>query len=833
MGRPKSNTKSKSTQSCAETAQSRRINHAQKTITRKDNEINNDDDISDENDESFLRKSPPWSSRERPSAESPSWSPRTKERPSAESPLWSSRTRERPSAESPPWPSRIRERPSAEFPPWSPRTRERPSAESSPWPSRTRERPSAEFPPWSPRTRERPSAESSPWPSRTRERPSAESPLWSPRTRERPSAESSPERVKRRRNERGKDDDDDDNYSVPPQFESITNQLQICNWLVENPAILQLATQMLNMKDTSQLALAVHASSASSASSEHVNHEKYRLIDEEIKCLFLRSRFPSCHLFDKLVRKVFPELEAYSSMARSIVDRCRRSFSDYRYQLRVSIEELVREFQSKSERRGTTVSEVEINDFISRDVIIKRIFNQYFTAVDVSEIPEITINKLIEFSKECFNIAWEGRDETNTRVFYDQIKTLDKNTEVLEIPSRNTGDKREDNNDDAKKVKKIKKDNDELVATVTDKLNTNVFNLSFALWNVLRRTDVKTFTMNIDTGLIQLMKSGGVLHVRSASDSTSTLETKANEVSIPYNFSRIGSDNRKVGDLGIKVEYFNKPVKLLNTAAELVAKNLYQLLQYSDRLPDNPPSQDNLIFKHSEDYRNRLIEYLSSINHKDEFSTFKGAISIDLNKMESTSSDTIIIDEADATGNDFGFLEEQTYSLESLLSVNKEERNIKVKEAIKNLSSRVWTLELFCALKPRKQGQTIKSQVTKKILKESNGRLDEKDLTLYLQRGFRIERVLNSIGVKWNILDAIDNLTPCFFTSTINGCQNFKIWLEIILSNEVILYNEAEIRYKQFKATLANERVMCMKQACGDCGVEFQPPSVKEFNFDF
>src|SRR5579885_3517449 len=61
-----------------------------------------------------------------------------------------------------------------------------------------------------------------------------------------------------------------------------------------------------------------------------------------------------------------------------------------------------------------------------------------------------------------------------------------------------------------------------------------------------------------------------------------------------------------VGDLGIKVEYFNKPVKLLNTAAELVAKDLYRLLQYSDRLPDNPPSRDNLIFKHSEDYRNRL-----------------------------------------------------------------------------------------------------------------------------------------------------------------------------------------------------------------------------------
>ncbi|RGB38740.1 hypothetical protein C1646_665169 [Rhizophagus diaphanus] len=152
------------------------------------------------------------------------------------------------------------------------------------------------------------------------------------------------------------------------------------------------------------------------------------------------------------------------------------------------------------------------------------------------------------------------------------------------------------------------------------------------------------------------------------------------------------------------------------------------------------------------------FEYLSSINHKNEFSTFKGALSIDLHKIKSTPPGTTIIGEADATGNDFGPLGEQMYSLESLLSVNKEERNIKLKEAIKNLSSRVWysisslvkdtisqevvrrrqlrflvsmvrsyrTLELFCTLKPRKQDQTIKSQVTKKIIKESNGRLDEK-----------------------------------------------------------------------------------------------------------
>ncbi|CAB5366505.1 unnamed protein product [Rhizophagus irregularis] len=93
-----------------------------------------------------------------------------------------------------------------------------------------------------------------------------------------------------------------------------------------------------------------------------------------------------------------------------------------------------------------------------------------------------------------------------------------------------------------------------------------MYSTSFALWNVLQGTDVKTFTMNVDIGLIQLVKSGGVLHVQIT---------------------------ERFGDLGIKVEYFN-----------------------SEKLPENPPARDNLIFKHSEDYRNRLIEYLSSINHK-------------------------------------------------------------------------------------------------------------------------------------------------------------------------------------------------------------------------
>ena len=106
-------------------------------------------------------------------------------------------------------------------------------------------------------------------------------------------------------------------------------------------------------------------------------------------------------------------------------------------------------------------------------------------------------------------------------------------------------------------------------------------------------------------------------------------------------------------------------------------------------------------------------------------------------------------------------------------------------------------------------------------------------MTLYLQRGFQIERFLSTIRNKWNIIDAIDSLTPCFFTSIINGYQNFEIWLEIVVKNDVISYREAENRYKQFKAISAYERVRCIKQACDNNEVKIQQLSEKDFKFEY
>jgi len=50
-------------------------------------------------------------------------------------------------------------------------------------------------------------------------------------------------------------------------------------------------------------------------------------------------------------------------------------------------------------------------------------------AVDISELPENSMNKLIEFSRACFGIAWEERDRNDSKTFYRRIKELDKDIE--------------------------------------------------------------------------------------------------------------------------------------------------------------------------------------------------------------------------------------------------------------------------------------------------------------------------------------------------------------------------------------------------------------------
>ncbi|PKB99342.1 hypothetical protein RhiirA5_429860 [Rhizophagus irregularis] len=132
---------------------------------------------------------------------------------------------------------------------------------------------------------------------------------------------------------------------IPVQFGAMTNQLQICNWLVLHPSVLHLANKMLDAS-TKQPSTNLPLTTSTSSSSDNDN---YRLIDEEMKCLFLRTRNPPDHAFDKITQKIFGH-DAYQSVAKSINERYRKSFSDYRYQLKNVLSTLVKEFRQIVER---------------------------------------------------------------------------------------------------------------------------------------------------------------------------------------------------------------------------------------------------------------------------------------------------------------------------------------------------------------------------------------------------------------------------------------------------------------------------------------------------
>ncbi|GET02878.1 hypothetical protein GLOIN_2v1488591 [Rhizophagus clarus] len=74
----------------------------------------------------------------------------------------------------------------------------------------------------------------------------------------------------------------------------------------------------------------------------------------------------------------------------------------------------------------------EVNNFISREVILKRILSRYVSAIDFTKLSETSLDKLIEFSRKCFKIAWIETESANIK---EKVKELDVITEDLEIPS--------------------------------------------------------------------------------------------------------------------------------------------------------------------------------------------------------------------------------------------------------------------------------------------------------------------------------------------------------------------------------------------------------------
>jgi hypothetical protein len=82
------------------------------------------------------------------------------------------------------------------------------------------------------------------------------------------------------------------------------------------------------------------------------------------------------------------------------------------------------------EDRG--ISQEDVDNFISREVIFKRILNRYITSTNIVKLPEQSINSLVTLCRKCFQIIYEERDSKNINC---RIKLLDVETDGLVIPS--------------------------------------------------------------------------------------------------------------------------------------------------------------------------------------------------------------------------------------------------------------------------------------------------------------------------------------------------------------------------------------------------------------
>ncbi|GES91339.1 proline-rich protein 12 isoform X1 [Rhizophagus clarus] len=212
-------------------------------------------------------------------------------------------------------------------------------------------------------------------------------------------------REKDKEQEENENDESESEEEIPVQFGAMTNQLQICNWLVLHPSVLHLANKMLDAS-TKQPSTNLPLTTSTSSPSDNDN---YRLIDEEMKCLFLRTRNPPDHAFDKITQKIFGH-DAYQSVAKSINERYQSGYTE-----------------------SSDPTDEEVNNFISREVVLKRILSRYVSAIDFTKLSETSLDKLIEFSRKCFKIVWVETESANIK---EKVKELDVITEDLEIPSR-------------------------------------------------------------------------------------------------------------------------------------------------------------------------------------------------------------------------------------------------------------------------------------------------------------------------------------------------------------------------------------------------------------
>jgi len=210
-----------------------------------------------------------------------------------------------------------------------------------------------------------------------------------------------------------------------------------------------------------------------------------------------------------------------------------------------------------------------------------------------------------------------------------------------------------------------------------------------------------------------------------------------------------------------------------------MAKTLYLLLANIEKLSEHPPMMNPFEIEKQETYIQLLSSKLEK-NTREEFETEiennKSFLKVEyMNENEDEIEESDVISEVESS---FNQIKEET--IKTLVSqlvivydkvlqqhIDVEMKRRKSFRNYINFLSIYRKIEIYYNLyKIRMKGQTIKNQVSNKIIEYSQQKIQHNDIKIIIKAAKRIERLTNLSNGDWRVIDAVPNLDINFFRST-------------------------------------------------------------------
>lgn len=271
-------------------------------------------------------------------------------------------------------------------------------------------------------------------------------------------------------------------------------------------------------------------------------------------------------------------------------------------------------------------------------------------------------------------------------------------------------------------------------------------------------------------------------------------------------------------------DYFQKKkIKEICPSAIKVGMDLHILLDLFLKLPQEPPMRDKAIFPKKENYRKAVLDYLKIISkNNQEFKFFKGTRSVILNQvggsLELVTKVPIKVQQGDNFSVNFKYIAKklaeniyQSVNGEANEQINKEMSRRKELRFHVEMFKSYTRLQAFCALNlSRSRGETTRSQA-KSIVVKYFPQISLQNMSLMLQRAPRIYRLLLLSNEDWRLIDSFEELSACFFKSSMNSAANFEIWLNLVRTGQMADYKKGPIMCEEGKKFMKEVKLNIIK----------------------